>query len=430
MQIAHFLLLGLIILCPILAISDDLMIESIFLLWTAVALGVAAWGLSAADLAFLISSTRIFLLAAFVLAIWFLLQVMPALPGIPIHSIWTATSEALRQSVPGHISIDPGATALALAFYLLLIGIVILTTILSIDRRKATHILISATCASVFLACLAVARFFSDPGSFVLDHSHFDEAIDSACLGLIFSAACLCMFYERHETRPHSPSRQGAPFALQMLFGAFAFVICVVAIALQYSGSLFFAAIVGIGGFLSVICVRRLSLGRLGAGAIAATSSIIALVLIAGAAGQADPRLAFVRKDPASLALTQRLLDDTPFLGTGSGSLPSLMSIYHFRVPGGEKAEVVTAAARFSIEMGRPALWLALVAASLSAIVLLRGAWRRGRDSFYATAGAAGIAILTILAFVNNGLFGSSLLVLAAVLFGLALAQRTSRFST
>jgi hypothetical protein len=55
--------------------------------------------------------------------------------------------------------------------------------------------------------------------------------------------------------------------------------------------------------------------------------------------------------------------------------------------------------------MGKATLWISVVAASLAVFVLLHGASCRGRDWFYAAAGACLVA-LTNLAFVNVGLSG------------------------
>jgi hypothetical protein len=57
----------------------------------------------------------------------------------------------------------------------------------------------------------------------------------------------------------------------------------------------------------------------------------------------------------------------------------------------------------------------------------LRGAVRRGRDSFYAT-GAAGCAItLAAEAFADASLLGTAILILAATVLGLGLAQSVGR---
>ena len=86
-----------------------------------------------------------------------------------------------------------------------------------------------------------------------------------------------------------------------------------------------------------------------------------------------------------------------------------------------------TAAAALSIELGRPMFWLIVVGIAGAAASLLRAALQRGRDSFYPTAGAGCLIALLLLAFVNAGILGTATAVIAAAIFGLALAQTKSR---
>jgi hypothetical protein len=88
-----------------------------------------------------------------------------------------------------------------------------------------------------------------------------------------------------------------------------------------------------------------------------------------------------------------------------------------------------TAAAQIAIELGWPALWVILIMTILVLSLLLRGALQRGRDSFYAAAGAGIIVALALEAFCDAGLFNSAVLVCTATALGLGLAQRASRMT-
>jgi len=183
--------------------------------------------------------------------------------------------------------------------------------------------------------------------------------------------------------------------------------------------------------FCAVFLVRRLNLGRWGAGAIGLTASVIIIALVGGAAGtNSDPRLAFVRKDPVTLELTQRILADAPFLGIGAGAFSSILPIYEFGDFGTPERGAVTAAAKLSIEMGRAALWAAVIAAAAAVIALLRASSQRGRDSFYAAAAASCLISLIVLAFINVSLFGATLPVLAVIILGLGIAQSQGRVAS
>ena len=72
-------------------------------------------------------------------------------------------------------------------------------------------------------------------------------------------------------------------------------------------------------------------------------------------------------------------------------------------------------------------LWAAVLAASFAVFILLRGAARRGRDSFYSAAAGACLVTLMILAFINVGLSGPAIVLLSAAIFGLGLTQSKGR---
>jgi len=432
MFIALGVLLGLISLCPIILAVDGSILPCLIPLLVALGLILASIKLAPGEAQRFANLTKLFVIGAAIPAIWILLQMLPlplsrTQPLTTIselaHPVWKSVSAGFRHGVNGSITVDIGATAIALVRYLSFVGVVLLATAATINRDRAESVLVSLTAATVLIALIAAS---SDLFGFGLRAR--DEAFDCAGLGVILSAACAALVFERRETRRSGKS--DARFRFGALASFVAFVICAAAIVAARSGSLIFAPSCGLVMFCAVILVRRLDLGRWGAGAIGVTASVIAIALVTGAAGHSsDPRLAFVKKDAASVELTQRILADAPFLGDGAGAFEALLPIYQSTDPGAGEGEAVTAAAKLSIEMGRPMLWLAVLAATIALLVLLRGASNRGRDSFYPAAGAACVATLLIQAFINVGLFGSALPVLAGVIFGLGLAQSQGRVS-
>ena len=70
-----------------------------------------------------------------------------------------------------------------------------------------------------------------------------------------------------------------------------------------------------------------------------------------------------------------------------------------------------------------------MAALVLIALILafLHGAFRRGRDAFYATAGAGCCLVVLSEAFCDLSAVQNSLVILIAATFGLALAQSASR---
>ena len=88
-----------------------------------------------------------------------------------------------------------------------------------------------------------------------------------------------------------------------------------------------------------------------------------------------------------------------------------------------------TAVAKIAIELGPPVVWMVVVATLLATAVLLRGALKRGRNSFYPALGAGCLLALLLRAFADAEIFAQSVSIIAAGTIGLALAQSTGRTS-
>jgi hypothetical protein len=141
-----------------------------------------------------------------------------------------------------------------------------------------------------------------------------------------------------------------------------------------------------------------------------------------------DLTLMFATRAPAPLtAVTQRILAETGWTGTGAGTFAAVLPIYRGidELTAGPVAP--TAAAGIAVEMGRPFLWAMLIAAIALAVTLLRGSVRRGRDSSYSMAGASCVVTFALLGFGNAGLFSTPALIIAAATVGMAIAQSKSR---
>ncbi|WP_395664261.1 hypothetical protein [Methylocella sp.] len=419
MFVALGFLLGSIALCVATSFLEATLLPALPPLLVATGLLLAVWSAPAADLARLRSLLWPIAIGAAIPALWMIVQMAP-MPLAFAHPVWSSVAAGYPSPRFGALSVDIGATALALVRYLTLVGAFVLTTLLTFNRERAEAVLIALGAAATVVALLSI--IFDLAGA-----PEREEAQSVACVGLVLTAALASYVLERHETRRAKLGMTTAKFLYPMIATAVAFVICAAAVALSRSGSLYFAAACGFGSFAALVLVRRLNLGRWGAGALAATGAVIALTLISGAAGGAEPRLAFVKKDPATVELTQRILIDTPISGSGAGTFASVTPIYASTAPDAPEPRAATAAAQLSIEMGRFMLWAALAVALLSSAWLARAASKRGRDSFFAAAAASSLVALTILAFINVSLFAPALPFLAATMLGLGVAQAQSR---
>jgi len=260
--------------------------------------------------------------------------------------------------------------------------------------------------------------------------AHREAALDIACLGVPLSAASGLLVFERHETRGAFTVHAKRKFLFASFAALTSFVICTSAIAMTRSGSLIIAAGAGLLTFIAVVAIRRWALGRLGAAAIGITAAVFAATLVTVAASDQDPRFAFVKKDPATIELSQRILNDAPFFGDGAGTFGDLLPIYQSSNADSRNTQAVTSAALLSIEMGKVMLWFAVLAASFAAFQLLHGASHRGRDSFYAAVAGACLVTLMILAFISAYLSGPGVVLLSAAIIGLGLTQSKSRFAS
>jgi hypothetical protein len=424
MFVALGFLLGLIALCSATLIVDGTIVPSLFPLLAAGGLALVAIYIPPVEAKRFQELVKPVAVGAAIPALWILLQMIPLPFGGLAHPVWGSVRGDLSSSVAGSISVDIGATAIALVRYLTFVGALFLATAVTINRDRAETVLVSLAAVTTLISLGHVVSY----GFGLESPAVWEEVVSCACLGAILTAACAAFVYERHETRRAKLGFGEAKFIYPLLTSLAAFLICAMAIGLSHSGSVILAACCGVGMFISVFLVRRLHLGRWGAGAIGVTAIVIVAALASGAAGSnKDPMLAFVKKDPVTLELTQRILADAPFFGDGAGAFSSVLPIYQFGDSGAHERRAVTFAAKLSIEMGRPMLWAAVITAGLAAALLLQASTKRGRDSFYPTAAASCLVSLIVLAFINVSLFGQTLPMLSVIILGLGLAQSRGR---
>jgi hypothetical protein len=318
---------------------------------------------------------------------------------------------------------------MALAQYLMAAAIALLSAAVSVDRQRAEWVLFALMTGT---AAIALVLTTHDLFGFTFLNADVAslaraQAIDCTALGVIIAAVAGVRTIERFEAG-QTPER--SLLALLRPFAAcgIALTICVATLVLTASISIFVAAGYGLATLAAAMIIRRL--GPWAAAAVAVVAISIAMIL---AAGEPNLRtkgflLAFAVDSPASLtSMSQRMLDDAPLAGTGAGTFAAIAPIY--REVDDQAADVAapTAMTAFAIELGKPMLWLILAAAAGLIMVLLRASLRRGRDSFYPAAGAGCLITLLFLAFMNAGLSGAAVDIIASAGLGLALAQSKSR---
>ena len=323
---------------------------------------------------------------------------------------------------------------ISLARYLSLMAIVFVAAAATIDRQRAKRILylLTATTTLIALAVLAIRL-----GGFTLLHNNnrelaADVATNMACLGVIVATATGFHIFETSELGKMRKPEHGRTVWSHPVFVAslVAVTICLFAVIVTATREAYFALLCGLATSTVVVLGRR---SRFGSWWYSAIASLALFVAVAGivlqlAGSKIDVTLAFATRAQAPLiALTQRILAETSWKGTGGGTFASVLPIYRGVDELTVGSVAPTAAAKIAVEMGRPFFWMLLAATIALAIVLLSCALRRGRDSCYSAAGASSIVTITLLAFGNASLFSTPVMVTASIIVGIAIAQSKSR---
>ena len=187
------------------------------------------------------------------------------------------------------------------------------------------------------------------------------------------SAACIRTI-ERYETRHASHRAIVAGFIAQTLMAcSAALAICGAALIVGATREVLFATGCGSWHWRAYVIIRRFRFGLWRASAIAvlALGAAILLAVAHPAERGTSVSLAFAATSASVSAMSERVLDDAPLVGTGAGTFAALAPIYREidDPPPGSVAS--TAAAAFAIELGKPMLWLI---AAATAVVYHRAA--------------------------------------------------------
>jgi hypothetical protein len=424
---ARLILVALICTSPAILLVGGLLMQALVAGIVGVALIIVARSLREGEAGFLVPLVRPLAAVAAVPALWVLIQVLPL--TMFAHPIWSSAAEALGRPIAGAISIDPGASVIALSQYLSMIAVAFLSAAVALDRQRAEWLLfaLAGACAVIALIVLTHDLFFA--GLWLTTFAHA-QAIDCAGMGSIIAGAACLRTVERYKNRYTAPGRSVPILLWTFAASATALVICAAASSLGGTYWAIFALGCGLVSFACVWIIRRLAIGPWSTSLIAAVALGIAIFLVAAnptERGRGVP-LAFAAEHSSSLtALSERVLDDAPLVGTGAGTFAALAPIYREMDDPPPGSAAATAAAAFAIELGEPMLWLMVAAAGGAIITLLRASLQRGRDSFYPAMGGGCLITILLLAFTNAGLLGTATSLITAAALGLGFAQSKSR---
>ena len=347
---------------------------------------------------------------------WMLLQVAPVPNKLLANAAWSSTSSALGFPIAGSISIDTGATLLALAQYCAALATAAIVSLLAFDRRIAELTLCFLTLVASSAATLRIIYSFAYfdltqqvPGTSIL-----------AAIGITLTVATAIRFRERLLSR--RSSKQARRWAMGGLAAcAVAMIICTAALLIEADTMLLFASFFGAGVLIGILVIREWSLGAWGRAGVLAVGTMVLFAFLAAVQFKSD-----ASASPShNQAAIDRMVSDTPILGSGAGTFDRLLPIYR-EIDDAQLPKARATAALIIIEMGRAFLWISILVLVWAAILLARGGMTRGRDYVYASAGAGVVATILILIFVRADVLSVAASVFLGAVAGLSWAQNRS----
>ena len=156
MRAAYILLLALIGMSPVLLVVDGPMIHALLVAYAAVAVALVGVRIRPGEAAHLASLFRPIAIIAAVPAVWMVVQMIPLPIKSWAHPIWSDAETALGTPITGSITIDPGATVVAICRYFSAVGILFAAAAVAIDRRRAGRILVVLVAATTVAAVLQI----------------------------------------------------------------------------------------------------------------------------------------------------------------------------------------------------------------------------------------------------------------------------------
>lgn len=418
---ARLILVALISASPAILLWAGQVTQGLVVGIVAAGLMITAGTLRPSEAQFFISIIRPLAAVAAVPALWMVIQLLPL--RALAHPIWASAETALGHVLPGAISIDLGASVVALGQYLSLTAVAFLSAAVGVDRQRAVWILFALSWAGTAIALILFAQDLLFAGAeFALFQRM--QAIDCVAMGAIAASAACIRTIEQYENR-HSTPQRPMPI-LQFNLTAFSVALAICAAALVFNGTreVLVATGCGVAPLACVMIIRRI--GTWGTAIIAGPVIGIAILLIITQPAERGSSLLLAYAGSPT-AVSKRVLEDAPLVGTGAGTFAAIAPIYREVNDPPPDSIAPTAVAALAIELGQPMLWLIATAAACSIVILLRASLQRGRDSFYPTMGAGCLITSLLLAFSNAGVLGTATGLFIAAALGLGFAQSKSR---
>ena len=230
----------------------------------AAGLAFVAGAMRPVETGFFLSFARRAALLAAIPALWMAIQLLPIRPLA--HPIWASAATALGRPIAGSITIDFGATVMALGQYLAIVAVGFWSAAVAVDRQRAEGVFFALVAAPALIGLTVAVNGIFGPAILhvAAARSGLTQAIDCAAMGAIIAIAAGIRTLERYETRHSNPNRSVS--ALVRTFGAcaFALAVCGAVLLLDAPGDALVATGYGIAVLTAIVCIRRLGLGAWG----------------------------------------------------------------------------------------------------------------------------------------------------------------------
>jgi hypothetical protein len=315
--------------------------------------------------------------------------------------------------------------------YLTMLALMVSATIVARDRRRAETLLLVLSTVTTFMSAEVLAvRLDMFAGMIPSAGSAAAPFVAMSALAAIANGAIIIMVFERFLSRSDSADTFSTPLRIRLALGLCGLAVALAAIKSLAPGGVQAATAIGSVAMLFVVIVRRL--------AFRSWLAVVLFVTLAGiAAAIIVPRLhpvsgaieGFAASSTAeSLALAKRAIADTPWLGNGVGTYRLLVPTYQDFGSAPALGPPSTAIS-IAIEWGKPALFILAAFAIQLFVFVFRGAVRRGRDAFFASAAAGAVLVTLGEAFCDSSLLNTTVQIVVAVMVGLGLSQSVGRAS-
>jgi hypothetical protein len=431
LRIAFHLLTILLATTPVVAFSDSATAQDAFALVAAIILALAAMA-PLSDVTNTMRLLRGISLAILFPVLFMTFQILPIPFASLVNPIWPSAATALNEpSMWGHVSIDPGMTLRDLMLYLAVLSLIIATIILTRDRQRAQTTLFILCAMTVFMSVEALlGELSSFAGIFPIRGAAAATFVAAGAMGTLLNGAAIVMTVERHFTTQREPETSQRPLLWKLPLGLAGVAICLAATTSLGRGNVAMAAGVGLAIIFVIVLLRRLAFypGMMADWVVLLVAVGFGVVALRFQNNLLDSIGFAAPSDREALALSRRMLSDSNWVGSGVGTFGSLAKVY-LDFGAASITNPPSTVIGMAVEWGRPVLALLFVfAIQLFALTFL-GALRRGRDSFFAAAAAASVAVVIFEVFCDTSLMNLAIQTIIAVVVGLGISQSIGRTS-